>query len=187
MATKTAKGTARKVVVRQEHRGKPQYRLRNADQSLAVVVMLMGAAFAVVGAVDLALRWMPARLGTPGWEFATVTQTFTNVTLPALGLVLVTVGAIRHPALGGIWTRIAAGMFAVLALALLGLGLLYLTGIPAVFRAATPEMRDAVIRAGIKTGTEIVVYPAAFAAMSVLLWRGVDRTVQRLASEGTER
>ena len=138
----------------------------------------IGVAFALVGLVDLGLLWIPLRIGTPGWEFATVSRTFTNVPMTAFGLVLVAYGLMRHPARHPVWTRGAAVVFGLLTFVLVVMGLLYALSVPAVYLQAGPDATEALTRAVIKNGTEIVVYPVVFALVSIMLWRAVARTQQ---------
>ena len=155
---------------------RPRYRLRDSQATSANLFVAVGVAFALVGLVDLGLLWTPVRIGTPGWEFTTITRTLTSVPMTALGLVFVAVGLMRHPARHPVWTRSAAVVFGVVALVLAVMGLLYALATPAIMRQAGPEAMEALTRAIIKSGTEIVVYPVFFALVSVMLWRGVAST-----------
>lgn len=163
-----------RVLVSGEER--PKKRLRDPEATSANLFVVVGAAFAMIGLVDLGLLWTPVRIGTPGWEFATVSRTFTNVPMTAFGLVLVTYGLIRHPARRPAWTRGAAVVFGVLALVLVAMGLLYALAVPAVINQAGPEAMEALKRAIIKNGIEIVVYPVVFGLVSIMLWRAAADT-----------
>lgn len=174
MAKKT-NGTLRAPVIVDTGHGRSRYRLRDGDATSATVLMLIGAAFALVGVVDLGLRWIPTRLGTPGWEFVAVSETFTNLPMATVGLALLVYGLLRHPERHAVWGRVGAGVCAVVALVLIGMGFLYVTAVPAVARQASEQATEALVRAVIKNGAEILVYPAVFAMMSVILWRGVER------------
>ncbi len=99
--------------------------------------------------------------------------------MTALGLVFVALGLMRHPARHPAWTRGAAVVFGLVALVLAVMGLLYALATPAIMRQAGPEAMEALTRAMIKSGTEIVVYPVIFALVSVMLWRGVASTNRR--------
>lgn len=161
---------------------KPQpYRVRQGAETAANVLAAIGVAFALVGFVDLAIMWTPVRFGTPGWEFATVTQTLTNVPLTTFGLGLIAYGLLSHPSRHPLWTRGSAVVFGVLAVVLVGMGLLYVLSVPAVVQAASPEMAGALKRAVLKSGTEMVVYPLTFGLVSVLLWRAVRRSSTMVA------
>jgi hypothetical protein len=145
------------------------------DATSAALFMVMGGAFTLVGLVDLALLWTPLQFGTPGWEFATLSQTFTSLPFTGLGLVLLAVGLVSHPNTRGLWIRAASVAFAILALALVVMGFLYVTVAPEILRQTPFEGLDAVGTAVIKNGFEMVVYPIACAAISFFLWRGVRR------------
>ncbi len=154
-----------------------KYRLRNSRATTANMMVAVGAALVFVALVDVAIVWTPLRLGTPGWEFATISRTFTNVPMTAIGWVLVAFGVVRHPDRHVFWTRGVAAAFAAMALILLGMGAVYALSLPAVVREATPGVTDALKRALLKTGTEIVVYSTVFGLVSVILWRGVEGRV----------
>ncbi len=154
-----------------------KYRLRNARATTANMMVAVGAALVFVALVDVAIVWTPLRLGTPGWEFATISRTFTNVPMTAIGWVLIALGVVRHPDRHVFWTRGVAGAFAAMALILLAMGAVYALSVPAVVREATPEVTDALKRALLKTSTEIVVYTTVFGLVGVMLWRGVEGRV----------
>jgi hypothetical protein len=67
-------------------------------------------------------------------------------------------------------------VFGVLALVLVAMGLLYALAVPAVINQAGPEAMEALKRAIIKNGTEIVVYPVVFGLVSIMLWRAAADT-----------
>lgn len=154
-----------------------KYRLRNPRATTANMMVAVGAALVLVALVDVAIVWTPLRLGTPGWEFATISRTFTNVPMTAIGWVLIAFGVVRHPDRHVFWTRGVAAAFAAMALILLGMGAVYALSVPAVVREATPGVTDALKRALLKTGTEIVVYTTVFGLVSVILWWGVEGRV----------
>lgn len=154
-----------------------KYRLRNGRATTANMMVAVGAALVFVALVDVAIVWTPLRLGTPGWEFATISRTFTNVPMTAIGWVLIAFGVVRHPDRHVFWTRGVGAAFAAMALILLGMGAVYALSVPAVVREATPGVTDALKRALLKTGTEIVVYTTVFGFVGVMLWRGVEGRV----------
>ncbi len=65
--------------------------------------------------------------------------------------------------------------FGIVALVLVGLGLLFVTAVPAVAHQAGDDATEALIRAVIKNGAEMAIYPLMLGFMSVVLWRGVER------------
>ena len=152
-----------------------RYRFQDAPGTAANLFLAIGAVFGVVGLVDLGMLWTPARVGTAAWEFATISQTFTNLPVPTFGLLFVTLGLVLHPTRHPLWIRGAAAAFGIIALILVGMGLLFALSVPVVVGAASPEMTGALKRAILKNGTEIVAYPIAFGVLGMLLWRGVKR------------
>jgi hypothetical protein len=174
VAPSAAKGRAPKV----------KYKLRDGRATTADMLVAVGAGLVLVALVDVAIIWTPVRLGTPGWEFVTVSRTFTNVPMTAMGWAFIAIGVVWHPERHVFWTRGVAAVFAALAVVLLGMGLIYGLAVPAVVREAAPETADALKRAVLKTCTEIVVYPTVFGLVSVILWRGVEgRVVDKIIKE----
>src|SRR5687767_11526069 len=63
--------------------------LRSGDtEAVWPLLGLIGLAFTVIGAVDIALAWYPSALGSAEWEFGTIGATLNGLPLPALGLFL---------------------------------------------------------------------------------------------------
>ncbi len=151
------------------------YATVEVDATSANLFLVIGAAFVGVGLVDLALLWTPFRFGEPAWEFAILSRTFTSLPFTGLGLVLAAVGIVRHPSARGIWIRGAAIVFALVALTLVVLGLLFVTVAPEVVRQTPVEGLEAVGETIFKNGAEILLYTLAFAVMAIFLWRGVKR------------
>ncbi len=139
--------------------------------------MTIGSAFAFVGIVDLTLLWTPLRFGNPAWEFTALSQTFTNLPLTGFGFVLLAFGLVRHPRLGDGWLRVAAGLFGLMTLLVVGLGALYVTVAFVVVRQTAVEGLDSVGTLLLKNGAEIVAYGTAFAVITVLLWRSVRKNL----------
>jgi len=160
------------VVLRRE-RG--ALRVRASDAVAATVVTLLGTAFTVVGLVDLGLLWNPPNFGSSSWEFATLSQTFDSLPMTTLGLGLLAFGFLLQPRSRPIQVRVMAGIFALVAIFLLALGILYFTVAPEVMRQAPPEAVTALNRAIVKNVAEIIIYPVTFASLAVLLWRSVRK------------
>jgi hypothetical protein len=95
----------------------------------------IGIVFLVVGGTDLLLGWIPVRFGNPEWEFGTVSRTFDNLPITALGLVLV----LASVAARGIdWAIRATSLLALVLAAVLVVGLVvYALDIPLAFRVVT--------------------------------------------------
>ena len=173
--TAMSTGAARTRVMVDAERSRKILRYRNPEVTAGNLFVAIGSGLAVVGLVDLAMLWYPMRLGVVGWEFAAVSRTFTNAPMTMVGLVLVAFGLIRrgtHPAM----IRGAAVVFAVLSLILVAMGMLFAMSAPAVlFQTSGEAATEALKRAMVKNGVEIVVYPAVLIGIAVILWHGVKR------------
>lgn len=139
--------------------------------SAARVLIILGWSFILVGVVDLALLWIPLRLESVAWEFATVGRTLDALPMPALGLGLLAYGSSRHPGVGSGRLRALAIVFGALALLLVALSALLLTAVPAVLGQTPSEALAGARRAAIRHGAQAIVYPLAFAAAAFALWR----------------
>lgn len=164
-------GTDR-IVLRDEPGG---LRVRGSTGVAATVVTLLGTVFLVVGLVDLGLLWNPPNFGTSSWEFATLSQTFDSLPMTSLGLGLLAFGFLLQPRSRPIQVRIAAVLFGLACLTLVVLGVLYFTVVPEIMRQAPPEAVTALNRAVVKNVAEIIIYPVAFGALAVVLWRSVRK------------
>ncbi len=150
----------------------PRERGRSTRPTAALVLAIFGVAFAVVGLVDLVLLWIPTRLDTVAWEFATVGRTLEGLPMPLLGLGLLTYGLARHPKWGLSRVRGMGIAFAVLAVPVAALGVLLLTSAPAVLSQTPPGAVAGVRRAVILHAVQAVVYLLTLVAVAVALIRG---------------
>ena len=121
----------------------------------------IGIAFILVGALDVGLAWFPFVLGSAEWEFGTIGATLNGLPLPGLGLMLVLASGV---ALGlPVRIRVVAAICAVLVVALLGLGFLYVTVIPVALSEVTnPVVRAGLMKSIVKALALLVIYPALF-------------------------
>lgn len=146
----------------------PHVRTRD---SVARMMLIAGSTFSLVGIADMALLWLPLRPGSVAWEYATVGRTLDSMPMPALGLVLIGYGVLRaaRPTVNGV--RLVAAIFFVLALLSGFLSFLLLTSAPAVLSQTPPEAVEAVRRAAIRHGVQSILYPLAWFAVAVVVWR----------------
>ncbi len=149
--------------------------LPNPDAVAAVSLVLLGAAFAIVGLADLTLLWVPLRLGNVNWEFAAVSRTFASIPMSGLGLGLVAYGLVRHPGAHARLVQASAVFFGAWTSFLLLLGFIYVTALPAVIRDTPREGFDALGTTIVKTSIEIVVYSLTFGVIAFILWRAVKK------------
>jgi hypothetical protein len=160
-----------RLVVTHEPRRTPD-RLRAAA---AQIPILLGVAFLTVGLVDLVLLWIPVRMDSVAWEFATVGRTLDGLPMPALGIGLLAYGASRHPRLGLRSLRGFAVMFGFLALVLAVLAGLFATLAPAVLSQTPVEALEGARRGVIRHAVQAAVYPLAFFGLALILWRAGRR------------
>jgi hypothetical protein len=153
------------VVTRDSKRGVERAR------TAAKIPIVLGTAFLLVGLVDLALLWIPVRLDSVAWEFATIGRTLDALPMPVLGLGLVAYGAVRHPRVGVGGMRGLAWVLAAVALVLIALGVLFTTLAPAVVAQTPAEALEGLHRAVIRHAVQSVVYPVALLVLAVLAWR----------------
>ena len=177
MANKPSGGPAgdRIVTVPRRVKKSATYVRRNPDGTSASLLTATGAAFAIVGLVDLALLWFPLRFGSPAWEFGTLSRTFDSLPMTGLGMAFVAFGLVRHPEWHPVWVRGAAILFALVTIGMVLLGVVYGLAAVVVVGQTPAEGLDALGRAILKNGVEIVVYSLVFGAIAVMLWRGVEK------------
>ncbi len=150
----------------------PRERGRSTRPTAVLLLAVFGVAFAVVGLVDLVLLWIPTRLDSVAWEFATVGRTLEGLPMPLLGLALLAYGLVRHPKSSLSKVRAMGIAFAVLAVPVAALGALLLTSAPAVLSQTPPGAAGGVRRAVILHAVQAVVYLLALAAVALVLIRG---------------
>ncbi len=123
----------------------------------------LGLAFLIMSLIDLALGWYPMRFGSPEWEFGTISATISGLAIPTLALYLVFGSAIAREQTQVI--RAVAIAMVVLALALAGLALLYLTSVPLALRAVSG---NAIIHLGMeKAVAKSVMLVAGYEALYI--------------------
>lgn len=149
---------------------------RDREVTIGNMFVALGSALAVVGLVDIGLVWFPMQLGTAGWEFATVSRTFTNAPMTIMGLVLVVYGLIRRRTGPAVLRRMAIGL-AALSFVLVAMAMLYGLAAPAVLSLVTDEGDARGLKtAMLKNGVEMIVYPTLLLAVAATVWRGITET-----------
>ncbi len=135
----------------------------------------LGLAFASIGMMDILLTWVPTGFGNPEWEFGTVSSSMNGLPLPAMGLSFILASGISR---GRSWQiRGAAIAFAFVALALLAVGVLYLTVVPMAFQNVNNDLvRTGLLKAVAKAAVLLVLYPVLFASLAVVGWRRLRST-----------
>jgi len=131
---------------------------------------VVGAGFALVGGIDLLVAWVPQAFGQPEWEFGTITQTLDGIPVCAIGLAMLLTGALAED--NRRLARTVAGIFMLIALAIVAMAVLYVTVLPLALRAVPdPTIRQGLMKAMVKTITQAVVYPTVFTWVGIKAWR----------------
>jgi hypothetical protein len=131
---------------------------------------LIGVAFAVVGGMDLLVAWVPQSFGQPEWEFGTISQTLDGMPVFALGLALVLTAAVVED--NRRLARVLAGVFVGLGVVILLMAVLYLTVVPLALKSVPdPVIRQGLMKAIVKAGTQSVAYPTMFTWVGIKAWR----------------
>jgi hypothetical protein len=131
----------------------------------------IGAAFFVLGLIDIGLGWYPAALGNLEWEFGTISGSLNALAIPMLGLYLMLASAIARSDRG--MARVVSLLMGLLLVGLVGLGVIYLTVVPVAIKSVAG---NALVSLGIKKGvakavTLGIAYCALLATGIVKGWR----------------
>jgi hypothetical protein len=126
----------------------------------------LGLVLAVVGLWDFALTWYPANWGSPEWEFATVTASYSGLPLPTMGLLALAASAIAR---GVRWQvrLLSIGLIGFAIALLLGF-VLFLTTVPVALTSVEGIALVGIKKAIAKTAMIAVMFPGAYLAAGVV-------------------
>jgi hypothetical protein len=129
----------------------------------------LGLVLALAGLTDLVLLWVPTRIGSPEWEFATVVSTASAMPLVSIGLAaLLASGA----STGKRWLLWSVGsVVAVGAVVLVLLLVLFLTNVPMALKATSGEAQVGILKATVKTVMLAGLFGSAYAVGAVWSFR----------------
>lgn len=153
---------ANRLAVNDEDR--EAYRVRDARRTGAALFLMFGGAFVLAGLVNLGFVWIPPDFASTSWKFAALTRTLEHLPLTVLGSGLLAYGAVRHRDVGAGWVRVLATVLLVMALAVLGAGLLHTLAAPAVLQGGADvagSSADLVARSALETACYVIVLGAA--------------------------
>jgi hypothetical protein len=129
------------------------------------VLLALGLALAVVGAVDVALLWFPARWASVDWEFGTVSATIEGMPLVTLGLGLLTASVLaRGSRTGAVVVAVVLFLFALFSVVML---VILALDLPVVMRAVDPQLRPTLNKAILKSGIMGVVYVVLYTIIGI--------------------
>ena len=143
------------------------------EAALSNLAIAAGVGLAAIGLVDVMLLWASPRFGSPEWEFGTISGTLEALTLPTIGIALLSAGLIARG------SRIAAYLVAVLCLlltlfAIACSGLFALT-VPPAWRGTPPPLKPAVKVTLVKNAVLAMTYIPLFAYLSWTAFRSARR------------
>ena len=125
------------------------------------VLGITGATFVVLGLLDVSLVWFPPTLGSPEWEFASITATFNTLPVTVLGATLLVSSGIarQRPAIA----RTGGILLLMLAMLVVVGAVIYATTVPIALKGINnPVVRLGVYKAMTKTIAQCILYPILF-------------------------
>lgn len=130
---------------------------------------LVGWALVIVGFIDIAMLYFPARLASVDWEFGTISGTVDGMPLMTIGMGAITAAAAARGRRG--WMRAISVAQLVVTLVLLVLLGIYASDIPVALRAVEPALQPTLTKAIIKTVVMGGVYVVLYVSLGVWTWR----------------
>jgi hypothetical protein len=132
-----------------------------------------GLVLAVVGMGDFVLAWYPTNWGSPEWEFATVTASYSGLPLPTMGLTALLASAVAR---GVRWQILLMSVGLILfAFALLAGFLLFLTTVPVALGAVQGLPLLGIKKAVAKTTLLAIAFPGTYLLAGILGFRRLRR------------
>jgi hypothetical protein len=131
----------------------------------------IGAAFFLLGTLDIALGWYPLALGNLEWEFGTISGSLNALAIPMLGLYLALASAVARGNRRA--ARTVSVVMGLMLAAILFAGVLYLTVLPVALKSVAGNELVAlgIKKAGIKALTLGTVDAVLLAMGMVKGWR----------------
>lgn len=124
-----------------------------------------GLLLAVVGLGDIALLYLPFRLGSPEWEFATVAASLAGLPLPTMGLAAMLAAAIGTGSRRSI--KLLGWLLIVFSVGVLGEYVLFLTNVPLALGGTPEELLVGVWRTVAKTTLLAFGFSAAYLFLGI--------------------
>lgn len=171
----TPEGSFRRMTDPQLVVGRSPVRTAPSDDITWRAFLWTGLAFVLVGGMDLALVWYPARFGLPEFEFASATATLNSMPVLTMGMALAVAGARG----GGIawvsWAMVlAAGLVLLFVMAV---SVLFALTVPLALRAeVAPEVLTGLKKQAVKGTVQVVVYVAIYVLLGRLAYRAARST-----------
>jgi hypothetical protein len=143
--------------------------MAGAPRDFAPLLLASGLTFFAIGASDLALLWVPFRLGNPRWEFGTISAHYAGMPLATVGFGLLSVASLVA---NKRWFTRATAICAFLgSFVLLAMAVIFLLTIPLALEASASGAGEAIAKAIAKTIFSAFVYVTFYFWAGVYLWR----------------
>ena len=125
----------------------------------------------VMGFIDIAIGTFPAAFGNPEWEFGVITAVLNGFAIPTMGLYLAIGSALARGRRGT--ARILAIVMIVLAVTVIGLGVLYALVAPIALTSVNqnPTLLIGVKKAILKSAIFVVAYAGLYAVAALHTFR----------------
>ena len=136
----------------------------------------LGFLLAVVGAVDISLRWYPMAFRSPEWEFGTVGITVASLTLFSIGTVLVLVASLARASDAAV--KVLSVVFSLLAVMLAAILLLFMLDIPLALKAGNAAVGLEIKKTIARTMIMGAAFEAMFVGCAVVSFRYIFRRVK---------
>jgi len=133
------------------------------------LLWILGLAFIVAGGIDLALLWYPSRMGTPEFEFATISSFVAGLPVLTMGLVALGISAAGT---GRRWTMVAIAVVAILmVVALAVFAVIFATNVPLALRVSELAVKTGIKKSIVRSGVQFIGYGCTYLALGWTLLR----------------
>lgn len=133
------------------------------------LLRILGFTFIVAGGVDLALLWYPSRMGTPEFEFATISSFVAGLPVVTMGLVALAISAAGTGQRG--WQLAVAVVAILMVAALVVLAAIFATTIPLALRVAGLEVKTGIKKSIVRAAIQFAGYGIAYLALGWTLFK----------------
>jgi hypothetical protein len=147
---------------------------------VARLATISGIAITLIGWTDLIMLWFPLRPASAEWEFGSTSSFIDALPLATLGLILlalVSLTEMRRRAL-----RVIAIFAAFVSVSLIGIGIIYASGLPLALQAVQMPMREVLFLSIIKTVILATIYLIFYISLAVISWRRANAIARTSSS-----
>jgi hypothetical protein len=125
----------------------------------------LGLILAIIGSVDILLRWYPPAFRSPEWEFGTVAMTFASMPLVTVGLVAGLASMMARAERTGV--TVMSAVFCTISLFVVAALVLFASDVPVALAALRNNMPIEAAREVKRTIARTVVMGVGFAVIYV--------------------